>query len=236
MKSVTVYEENGNDALLEEFVIAHRPLVKKIALYIKRRLPSHIELDDLLQSGLIGLLEAKKTYRPDGGASFETYATIRIKGCIIDSLRKTSVITRDILKNIKKMSEAISKLEQRNQKNATADEIAAELNITLEEYHQIAQEINFCNVLNIDNVDPNSTALGLDSLNPELMNQREEIKKNLQEVIKNIPEREQMILSLYYVEEFTFAEIGEILDLTEARICQLHVQAISRIRKKMEIQ
>lgn len=233
MNSVDAYEDNST-IMLEQFVLQHRPLVKKIALYIKRRLPSHVDLDDLLQSGLIGLLEARKQYKNDLGTTFETYANIRIRGAIIDSLRKTAWVSRETIKNMRRVSEAISTIEQRNQKHATSDEIAAELGISTEEHFKMSQEISMCYTLSLDDMDSDSSFLGDDGYNPEELLGQENIKERLKESLKKLPEREQLVLSLYYIEELTFKQIGEVLDLTEARICQLHSQSLTRIRAQMK--
>ena len=235
MQSINVYEENSDGLMLDEFVMQHKPLVKKIVLYIKRRLPSHVEFDDLLQSGLVGLLEARKHYKSGMGASFETYASIRIRGAIIDSLRRNSWVTRDTIKNMKRISEAISKIEQRDQKQATTEEIAAELGISLEEHFKISQEISICHVMSLEEIDRDYSIIGdTNSVNPQEVTQQEGITEQLKEILHHLPERERMILSLYYVDEFTFKQIGDMLELTEARICQLHSQAIARIRAKMQ--
>lgn len=231
MQNLDAYESTENG--LEQFVLEYRPLVKKIVLFLKRKLPSHIEFDDLLQSGLIGLLEAKQNYKDGMGASFETFASIRIRGAIIDSLRKNSWVTRETLKNMRKISETITKIEQRDQKQATTEEIVAELGISIDEYHTISQEINIGNVLSLNVIDEEDSRLGNDFANPFEIMQGEGVKERLKDILKHLPEREQLVLSLYYVEEFTFKQIGETLDLTEARICQLHSQAIARIRSRM---
>jgi RNA polymerase sigma factor FliA len=233
VQSIELYEQNADAPLLEQFVLQHRPLVKKIALYIKRRLPSHIEFDDLLQSGLLGLLEARSQYKNDMGASFETYASIRIRGSIIDSLRKNSWVSRETIKNMKKMSEAITKIEQRNQAPAITEDIAAEMGVTLEEHFKISQEISICHVLSLDEIDQDNSLLTDDVGNPQDITQHEGVENNLKNVLGTLPEREQLVLSLYYVEEFTFKQIGEIMDLTEARICQLHSQALARVRSRI---
>lgn len=233
MQSIDIYQENSDGVLLEQFVLKHRPLVKKIALYIKRRLPSHIELDDLLQSGLVGLLEARQNYKNNMGTTFETYASIRIRGSIIDSLRKNSWVTRETIKKMRKMSEAITKIEQRNHKHATTEEIALELGISVEEHFKMSQEISICNVLSLDEIDYDNSLFGDDDEDPLAIAQNQGLEERLKEILKNLPEREQLVLSLYYIEEFTFKQIGEILELTEARICQLHSQAIARVRGKM---
>lgn len=233
MQGIEFYKENSDNLQLEQFVLEYRPLVRKIALHIKRRLPSHIELDDLLQSGFIGLLEARKHFKTNAGASFETYASIRIRGSIIDALRKNSWGTREAIKNMRKIGDAISRLEQRSQKQPTAEEIANELGITHEEHIKICQQISVCNVISLDMVENDESMLGEENANPDSITQENEIKLYIKEILTTLPEKEQLVLSLYYIEEFTFKQIGEILDLTEARICQLHSQAISRIQTKL---
>ena len=234
MHSVTAYEENSTELVLEDFVVQYRPLVKKIALYIKRRLPSHIEYDDLLQSGLVGLLEAKRNFKQNTGATFETYASIRIRGAIIDSLRRNSWVTRETIKNMKRISDAISKIEQRGHKQATTEDVAEELGLSIEEHFKISQEISICHVMSLDEIDADHSLLGDTNLNPQEITQHEGMLEHLKKMLSLLPEREQLVLSLYYVDEFTFKQIGEILELTEARICQLHAQGIARIQAKMK--
>lgn len=232
MHNINAYEETEEG--LEQFVLEYRSLVKKIVLFIKRRLPSNIEYDDLLQSGLIGLLEARQNYKTGMGASFETFASIRIRGAIIDSLRKNSWVSRETIKNMRRVSDAISKIEQRDQKQATTEDIAKELGLSVEEHFKISQEISICNVLSLNVIDENDSILGSDETNPQEISQHEDIKERLKAILADLPEREQLVLSLYYVEEFTFKQIGEVLELTEARICQLHSQALARVRNKMK--
>lgn len=235
MQGVDVYEENASaDDLIEQFVLDHQSLVRKIALYIKRRLPSHIELDDLLQAGLVGLLEAREHFKPGAGASFATFASIRIRGAIIDSLRKNSWVSRETVKNMRMVSEAINKVEQRNQTQATPELIAAELEISMEEYADILLDISIGNMVSLNEIDENDSYLKNDINDPEEIMQGENLQEHLKDILMTLPEREQLVLSLYYVEELTLKQIGEVLELTEARVCQLHSQAIVRIRTKMQ--
>jgi RNA polymerase sigma factor FliA len=134
---------------------------------------------------------------------------------------------------MREMSEAIFKVEQRNQKQATTNEIVAELGISSEEYFKLVQDINYCYVLSLDDIDRDNSIFGDDSASPHEVHHQEMDKEYLKTILTKLPEKEQLVLSLYYVEEFTFKQIGEILELTEARICQLHTQAIARIRAKM---
>lgn len=233
MQGVDFYEENAGNATLEQFVLEYKPLVKKIALHIKRRLPSHIDLEDLLQAGFVGLLEARKHYKYDQGATFETFASSRIRGSIIDSLRRNSWGTRETIRYMRQIGDAISRLEQRGQKQPTTEEIAAELGITVDEHVKMCQQISLCNVISLDFIDGEDVLPGDEDDNPMIITQKEEVLKEIKSILHTLPEREQLILSLYYVEEFTFKQIGEILELTEARICQLHSQSISKIQHKV---
>lgn len=232
MNNINAYEDNSEKLITDQFILQYQPLVKKIALFIKRRLPSHIDLDDLIQSGLVGLLEASKGFQEGLGASFETYASIRIKGSMIDSLRKNSWASRDTIKNMKRISEAISQVEQRKQAHASAEEIAKEIGVSIEEYFKISQEISFCSVLSLDEIEQDSIPGEGEDDNPQEITQNEFVKSDLKTILAGLPEREQLVLSLYYVDELTLKQIGEVLEITEARVCQLHSQAIARVKSK----
>lgn len=233
MNNINAYEEESSELSLDKFIVQYQPLVKKIALYLKRRLPSHIDLDDLLQSGVIGLLEARNGFQENQGASFETYAGIRIRGAMVDALRKNSWISRDAIKNMKKISKAINRVEQRNQAPASSDDIAKELGVTLDEYYQLSQDAIAFNILNLDELEQAGIALEDTEKSPQEDTEAELAKIKLKAVLIDLPEREQLLLSLYYIEEFTFKQIGEILEVSEARVCQLHTQAVARIKSKM---
>jgi RNA polymerase sigma factor for flagellar operon FliA len=229
MNSIGDYKKTDSIEL-EDFVIAYIPLVKTIALSLKRRLPSFIEVDDLCQNGLMGLLEARQHYKENEGANFKTFASIRIRGAMIDSLRKNSWLPRDAAKKIRNVAVAIHKIEQREQRPAESEEIAKELGIDIEAHGKLVHEISNYYVVNIDNID-------FDLANPNADNPLEKSIDHdficrLQKALPSLPEREQMVLSLYYVEEFTLKQIGEVLGLSEARVCQLHTQAIARLKIK----
>lgn len=234
MQGIDCYEESAENLITEQFVTEHHMLVKKIALHMKRRLPSHIDLDDLIQSGFVGLLEARKKYKDGMGTTFETFASIRIRGAIIDALRKNSWSNREITKNMRLIADAITRLEQRNQKHPSAEEIAHELGMTLEEHDKICQQISLCNVISLDIIDSDDSILSSGQDDPMNATEQQEMLAEIKTILGTLSEREQLVLSLYYVEEFTFKQIAEILDLTEARICQLHTQAISRMKIKAQ--
>jgi RNA polymerase sigma factor FliA len=235
MHSVDMYTQNAGEIISDQFVIEHHAFVKKIALHIKHRLPSHVGLEDLLQAGFVGLLEAHKSFKDNLGASFETYAGIRVRGAIFDALRKNSWCTRETSRQMRTIANAITTIEQREQKQATAEDIIIELNTTPEEYARICQQISVSNVVSLDLIDSENALFGDDEENPQLIIQEDDLKQNIKKSLSNLPEREQLVLSLYYVDELTFKQIGEVLGLTEARICQLHSQAITRMKNKMRL-
>jgi len=230
MQHIELYRQNGNKLEMDEFVDQYLPLVRKIACYLRRRLPSHVDFNDMMQSGMVGLLEAKKTFRFDMNSSFETYAGIRIKGCIIDGLRKNSWNSRDASAQLRKISKAINEIEQRTCGQASSEEIANVLGLTSEDYQDLVQKISFNQVATGCEVEEFSAE---EVMTPHGEAEKLLLIKNLEDVLLILPEKEQKVLSLYYVDDFTLSQIGEILNLTEARICQLHSQAIARIRSKM---
>ena len=233
MQSIMDYENNEN-ITMEKSIIDYLPLVKRIAICIKRKLPSHIELEDLLQSGVVGLLEAQKNFNPDMGASFETFAGKRIRGAIIDALRKNSWANRDIIKNMKRIADATKMVEQREKRQASIEDITAALGVSADEHAKMAQEINLLYVTNLTD-DYLDASLISEADDPAKLLEAHVAKDKLKEVLTTLPQREQLVLSLYYVEELTFKEIGEVMDLTEARICQLHSHAIAKLRTKIKV-
>ena len=236
MHSVDLYKQTAGDTVSDQFILEHRSFVKKIALHIKHRLPSHVALEDLLQAGFVGLLEAKKNYKENMGATFETFAGIRIRGAIFDALRKNSWCTRDTSKQMRTIAAAITAIEQREHKQATTEDIISELNITPDEYAKLCQQISVSNVVSLDLIDSEHSLFGDDEENPQTIVQEDDLKASIKKTLGDLPPREQLVLSLYYIDELTFKEIGEVMELTEARICQLHSQAITRMKNKMRIQ
>ncbi len=234
MQGVTTYEDNANNPGTELKVEAYLPLVMKIALHIKRRLPSHIELDDLVQSGIVGLIEAHKRFDPEKETKFDTFAGVRIHGAIIDHLRKNSWGTRDAAKFMRTINKAISKLEQLGEPHPTPSAIADELGVTPDEYQAMLVKINVSHVVSMEcyNVESDDSFASAED-DPASIHEQDETKERLKALITRLPERDQQLLALYYLEEFSFKEIGEVLGLTEARICQLHGQALARLRSEM---
>ncbi|PID43287.1 MAG: RNA polymerase sigma factor FliA [Gammaproteobacteria bacterium] len=221
----------------DELVHKHAPLVKRIAQHLLARLPDSVQIEDLIQSGMIGLLEASRKYDVSRGASFETYAGIRIRGAMMDEIRKGDWVPRSVHRNSRKIADAIKRVEDRVGRDARDAEVAEEMGITLEEYYALSQDslsgklFSFDEVLESDEgsasmYDPDSGGL-YDGVQKELFQQR------LAEAIGGLPEKEKLILSLYYSEELNLKEIGQILSVSESRVSQIHSQAAHRLKARL---
>jgi RNA polymerase sigma factor for flagellar operon FliA len=216
-------------------------LVKRIAYHLKGRLPSSVQVDDLIQSGMIGLLEAMQKYDAGQGASFETYAGIRIRGAMLDEIRKGDWTPRSVHRKSREVSEAIRVIEARTGREARDEEVAAELGIDLETYHQTLQDALTTQVLSIDTPDHEDLSeeqLSLqdaaDDAEPMQDLMQSQFQHQLAGAIAGLPEREQLVMSLYYDEELNLKEIGEVLGVSESRVCQIHAQALVRVRARLK--
>lgn len=222
---------------LNDLVARYAPLVKRIAYHLSGRLPASIQPGDLIQAGMIGLIEAVRRYDSQQGASFETYAGIRIRGAMLDEVRKSDWAPRSIYRKAREMARAISRVENTKGGSAKDHEIAEALGMTLEEYHQTLQDVSGHRVLSFEDVALDEDRLA-DSLidktdDPSQAMQSEEIRRELAKAITGLPERERLVLSLYYYEELNLREIGQILEVTESRVCQIHSQALLRLRARL---
>ena len=215
--------QQGND-----LVSLHLPLVKRIANHLAVKLPSHIEIDDLIQVGLIGLLKAKEDYQADSGATFSTYATIRIRGAMMDELRARDWLPRSVQKNLGKVAKALQGAEQRLGRAPTDSEVAIELGISLGDYQELLGDVSLARLTPVEDVE---TVAG--DLEPD----REVIESlratALSDAIKELPEKEQLMMSLYYVDNLNLKEIGLVLEVSESRVSQIHGQAIARLKTKL---
>jgi RNA polymerase sigma factor for flagellar operon FliA len=208
-------------------------LVKSIARHICVRLPPGQQLDDLVQVGLIGLLEASRVYDASLGASFKSYASIRIRGAIMDELRRQSWVPRSVQQKSRKLSAAIHAVEKREGRAATDRDIAAELNESLAEYGATLQIVTGCTVFSMDDEDHFFEPASDDDIPFNLFHD-DAVKKKLAEVIAGLPHQEMMVIALYYDKEMNLKEIGEILEVSESRVCQIHSQAVARMRARMQ--
>jgi RNA polymerase sigma factor for flagellar operon FliA len=212
-------------------------LVRRIAFHLKGRLPASVQLEDLIQAGVIGLLEAIQGYQGGRGASFATYAGIRIRGAMLDEVRRLDGGPRSVHRDTRRISEAIRAVEARNGQAAAPREIAAELGVTVEEYQRMVQRVAETRVLSLEDVLGDSSddvrLAGSDGDAPDRWWGREELANGLAAAIRELPQREQLVLALYYDEELNQKEVGAVLGVTESRVCQLHGQALARLRSRL---
>jgi RNA polymerase sigma factor for flagellar operon FliA len=221
-------------ALLEQ----HTVLVKRIAYHLLARLPASVQVDDLIQSGMIGLFEAANNFDNSKGASFETFAGIRIRGAMLDEMRRGDWTPRSVHKNSRMISEAIKQLEAQFGRDVSDIEVAEKLDISLNDYHHILSEVSTGKILGIDDLGVNEDAIKLsdDCIgdDPYQSIEQRAFKKGLVQCIKSLPEREALVLSLYYDEELNLREIGQVLDVSESRVSQIHSQAMHRLKARMQ--
>jgi len=221
----------------EQLVREHATLVKRIAHHLIGRLPDSVQLDDLIQAGMIGLLEAARKYDGGKGASFETYAGIRIRGAMLDEIRKGDWAPRSVHRNSRRISEAIKQIESAKGRDAEDSEVAGFLGISQDEYHAILKDSAGCRLFSFEEVVEKSES-GFDVFEDESPNpldgiERESFQRQLADAIRHLPEREQLVLALYYDEELNLKEIGAVLGVSESRVSQLHSQAAHRLRARL---
>jgi len=221
-------------ALLEQ----HTVLVKRIAYHLLARLPASVLVDDLIQSGMIGLFEAANNFDNSKGASFETFAGIRIRGSMLDEIRRGDWTPRSVHKNSRMVSEAIKQLEAKLGRDVSDIEVAEKLDISLNDYHHILNEVSTGKILGIDDLGVSEDAINFGeashSNDPYQSIEHSAFKKGLSQCIKSLPEREALVLSLYYDEELNLREIGQVLDISESRVSQIHSQAMHRLKARMQ--
>lgn len=212
------------------------PLVNRIAYHLKGRLPDSVMVDDLVQSGIIGLIEASQKFDSSQGASFETYAGIRIRGAMLDEIRKGDWTPRSVHRKSREVSDAISKVEAKKGREAKDLEIAEEMSLSLDDYYHILQDTNSAQLLSID--EPDHDELSEDRMRGQMKSQFFEISEDgfhqaLAEEIENLPEKEKLVMALYYDEELNLKEIGEVLEVSESRVSQIHSQAVKRLKARL---
>ncbi len=234
---ISKYNETQNIAQAE-LIEKYGTLVNRIAHHLLMRMPSSVQVDDLIQSGMIGLLEAAKKYDESKGASFETYAGIRIRGAMIDEVRKGDWVPRSVHRNSRMVAQAVKKVEMRVGRDSTDSEIAQELGMDLIEYYAIVQDTMCGHLFSFDGLTPNDdfTEEQIVGTTPNPFDgiQRNNLRAELAKAIQELPEREQLVIALYYDEELNLKEIGEVIGVSESRVSQIHSQAALRLRVKME--
>jgi RNA polymerase sigma factor for flagellar operon FliA len=222
-----------------QLVTHYAPLVKRIAYHLMARLPSSVQVDDIIQNGMLGLLDAINRYEEGLGAQFETYAVQRIRGAMLDGLRENDWLPRSLRRDMRRIESAVSSLEQRFGRQPTEKELAESLDMPLGEYQKMLQEArgyqlvyfeDFSDGDDEDYLERNFAGKEVDPLE-NLLNK--DMRETLVRSIEDLPEREKTVMGLYYERDLNLREIGEILGVTESRVCQLHSQAIARLRSRI---
>lgn len=243
LKNLTDYRSTVDPEVKDKIIIEYAPLIKYIAQKIAARLPSNVELDDLISCGVIGLMDAIEKFDPTRDNKFKTYAEFRVRGAILDELRAQDWVPRSIREKAKLVERTYTKLEASLGRPATDEEMCKELNLNQEEFHELLNKAKSVSLLNIDdsasfNRGDKKLLAGLmensKSANPfnavSLKSSRDKIKDG----IKGLPEKQRLVLSLYYYEDLNLKEIGQVLNVTESRVSQLHTQAIMKLRSKLK--
>ena len=222
-----------------DLVIKHADLVKRIAYHLVSRMPPNVEVDDLIQAGMIGLLDAAKHYSATKGANFETYAGIRIRGAMLDEVRKSDWTPRSVHRNMREMADVVRKIENEKGHDASATDIAEGLGVSIDEYHKLVQDAASCRLFSFDQMgssdDESSPADHARDERPGPFDHIEDagFRDAMAAAIDTLPEREKLVLSLYYDEDMNLREIGEVLEVSESRVCQIHGQALVRLRSRL---
>lgn len=235
-----IHEKDSESA--DALIRLYMPLVQYHVSRIFSSLPRNVNKDDLMSHGLLGLYDALEKFDPERDLKFDTYASFRIRGAILDGLRKEDWLPRSMREKAKKIDAAIEKLEQKLGRYVTSAEVASELNLPEEEVMQIMSESFFANMLSIDEKTNDSdreetfksTIEDKNSPTPEEQILKDSVREELENVIKSLNEKEQLVISLFYFEELTLTEIGQVLDLSTSRISQIHSKAIFRLQQVLK--
>ena len=220
----------------ETLILGNAALVKRLAYHLKNRLPPTVELDDLIQAGMLGLIEAASSFSVNKGASFETYASIRVRGAMLDHARKNDWVPRSVPKKMRDVSDAIKRLEQQYGRCATPQEVCQYLGIDVDDYHQILQDTAGSRIFSLDYGSQNGESQDLDvddAGNPLDEISAVDFRQKLAIQIEGLGEKEKLVMALYYDEELNFKEIAAVLEVSESRICQIHGQALLHIKSRM---
>ena len=237
------YRKTKSPQLRDKFIRQYMPLVKYVAGKLAVGMPGSVEFDDLVGFGQFGLLDAIEKFDPGKNVKFKTYAVTRIRGAIFDELRQLDWVPRSVRQKSREIEDTIVELESKLGRTATDAEIAEKLGVSESEYQQTVMKVSGTSVLSLNDVwysgnDNDHMSIGdsiesPSSLNPDVIVEREEIRKVIIEAINELPEKEKMVIVLYYHEDLTFKEIGQVLEVSESRISQLHTKANLRLRAKL---
>lgn len=230
----TAAGQPDRDQLVQRFV----PLVKRIAYHLMARLPANVQFEDLVQNGMLGLLDALDRFEEGFGAQFETYATQRVRGAMLDGLRENDWLPRNLRRELRRIEGAINALEHTHGRAPSERELADTLGVSLADYQKTLQEARGHQLVYFDDFAGEGDEDFLDrhftdnDADPSNILEDKNVKELLVKAIDRLPEREKLMMALYYEQELNLREIGEVMGVTESRICQLHTQAISRLRSQ----
>lgn len=238
-----LFKKNRDPKIRDAFVKQYAPLVKYVAGKVAMGMPHNVEFDDLVGFGVFGLIDAINKFDPEKHVKFKTYAVTRIRGAIFDELRSIDWVPRSVRQKAREIEDTVQRLEAALGRSATDQEIAADMGMNIEEYHKAMLKVSGTSIMSLNDVwytgEENDKVSIVDSiespqsLNPDIIVEKEEIKKVIVEAINELPEKEKKVLVLYYYEDLTLKEIGKVLEVTESRISQLHTKAITRLRAKL---
>jgi RNA polymerase sigma factor for flagellar operon FliA len=232
-------------SLKEQIVLEHTPLIRYIVNRIAVRLPSHIDLEDLHNTGVIGLMDAIEKYDPDKNCKFKTYAEFRIKGAILDQLRSLDWVPRSVRQKGRRLERAYGEVEQRLGRSATEEEVADSLGIQIDKFHELLNQVRGISLVNLEEIRSHSgdqdrtggfadIIEDIQSENPFASLKLQEMRRVVADTIATLPEKERIVISFYYYEDLNMKEIGSILGITESRVCQIHTKAVLRLRAKLK--
>lgn len=229
--------------LRDQLIMDYAPLIRFVAQRISARLPSNIEIDDLMSAGVIGLMDAIEKYDPSRDNKFKTYAEFRIRGAILDELRSQDWVPRSVRDKAKKIDRTYAELEQRFGRAVSDDEVSDAMGVEISDYYTMVSKVKAVTLLSIDELSgPNQNERksliecieNLNSKNPFTHLKSKDVRDLLVKNIEELPEKQKLVLSLYYYEDLNLKEIGRVLDVTESRVSQLHTQAVSKLRLKLK--
>ena len=237
MNGLAMYAATQPTVEHNDLVTQHASLVKRIGCHLINRLPASVQLEDLIQAGMIGLLEASRNYDAGQGASFETYAGIRIRGSMLDEIRKNDWAPRSVHRKAREVAAAVRDIENEFGRDARDTEIAETLGMSLTEYYKILQDNSYHKVLSFEDMGTGEDSMldNVSNYEPGILDglQRDDVRRIVSSAIAGLPERERLVMALYYDEELNLREIGAVMGVSESRVSQIHSQAVIRLQARM---
>jgi RNA polymerase sigma factor for flagellar operon FliA len=236
MTDVKIYQDIQNADQNSSELLTHVGLVKRVALHLKGRLPNFMELDELIQVGMIGLIEAKSSFDPSKGVEFEVFAKNRVRGAILDQVRKLSYLPRSAIVNIRDHNEAHTALSNELGREASQAELAEFMGKDIESFQKERTHAHRFQTVSLEAQLPDSVDLPVNESNePEAQMAQDQFMESLEESIENLPERDRTVISLYYVEEMNLREIGSVLDVSESRVSQILSSSVKKLRNRLDL-